>query len=130
MPRSKPQQDGINFEKRFAGLIGGQLTPGSGNQWYAKLDVSRRGILFSLKHTGKASFRITKEILREAIVAASKEGAIPAWAFDIAGEDFILMRGNDFRMLMEEDHKIIAPSKRAARRKRASTPSLMRDREE
>lgn len=130
MARTKEQQAGIDYEKKLADLIGARIQPGSGNQWYAKLDLAGRSVLWSLKHTGKASFRITKEILREAIVAASKEGAIPAWAFDIAGEDFILMRGNDFRMLMEEDHKIIAPSKRAARRKRASTPSLMRDREE
>lgn len=130
MARTKEQQAGIDYEKKLADLIGARIQPGSGNQWYAKLDLAGRSVLWSLKHTGKSSFRITKEILREAIVAASKEGAIPAWAFDIAGEDFILMRGNDFRMLMEEDHKIIAPSKRAKRRKRASTPSLMRDREE
>jgi hypothetical protein len=130
MPRSKAQQDGIDFEKRFADLIGGQLTPGSGNQWYAKLDVSSRGILFSLKHTGKNFFRITKDVLREAIVAANQEGCIPAWALDIAGEDFILMRGHDFRMLMEEDHKVVAKSKRTAKRKRAATPVLMRDKEE
>jgi hypothetical protein len=130
MARSKEQQAGIDYEKRLAEVIGARLQPGSGSQWWAKLDLSGRSILWSLKWTSKDFFRITKAVLREAIVAANKEGSIPAWAFDIAGEDFILMRGNDFRMLMEEDHKIIAQSKRTKKRKRASTPVLMRDREE
>ncbi len=130
MARTKEQQAGIDYEKHLAEVIGAHLQPGSGSKWYAKLDLSGRSILWSLKHTGKDFFRITKEILREAIVAANEEGCIPGWAIDIAGEDFVLMRGHDFRMLMEEDHKVIAQSKRSAKRKRAATPVLMRDKEE
>lgn len=126
MSRGKEQQAGIDYEKKLAALVGGRLTPGSGNQWFAKGDISTRVVKWWLKHTGKQSFTISKAILREAIVAANEEGAIPAWAFDIAGEDFILMRGNDFRMLQEEEEKIIPSNKSAAKRRLASTSVLRR----
>lgn len=130
MARGKDQQAGIDYEKRMAKVIGARIQPGSGNQWFAKLDLSGRSVLWSLKHTGKDFFRITKAILSEAIHAANDEGSIPGWMIDIAGEDFVLMRGNDFRMLMEEETKIIAEDKGAAKRRRAGTSSLRRGIEE
>lgn len=126
MPRGKEQQAGTDYEKKLAKLVGGRLQPGSGNMWFAKGDISTRAVKWWLKHTGKLSFTISKAILNEAIEAANKDGSIPAWAFDIAGEDFILMRGNDFRMLQEEEEKIIPVDKNAAKRRRAGTSALRR----
>lgn len=125
-----PQEKGFDYEKQMAAKIGARLQPGSGSQWYAKLDLSGRGMLWSLKHTGKDFFRISKAILSEGIGAANEAGAIPGWMIDIAGEDFVLMRGNDFRMLMEEETKVIAEDKGAAKRRRASRSVLRRGMEE
>jgi hypothetical protein len=36
MPRTFEQSRGIQFEKTVSDLLGGQLTPGSGNKFYAK----------------------------------------------------------------------------------------------
>ena len=42
MPRGKEQQAGIDYEKKLAETIGARIQPGSGSQWYAKLDLSGR----------------------------------------------------------------------------------------
>lgn len=124
--RGKEQQKGIDYEARLAKLLGADLVPGSGNQWYAKGDLSGRAILWFLKHTGKDFFRVSKAVLHEAITASNKTGAIPAWAIDIAGEDFIMMRANDFIMLHEEDFEVAKPTKVARKRKRAGTLLILR----
>src|SRR5690349_881755 len=109
-----PQEEGIAYEERLAALLGTTPIVGSGNQWFAKLDLDVASIMFSLKHTGKESLSVTKKILREAITEATKMGskqAIPAVAVDIAGEDFVILRANDFAKLMEEDAKFVPQSK-------------------
>lgn len=131
--RTQAQEDGLAYEERLASLLGAKLQPGSGSQWYAKLDLDAIEILFSLKHTGKQSLKVTPSILREAIQEATKlgsKGAIPAVATDIAGEDFVLLRVNDFAKLMEEETKFV-PAKRAdIKRSRASVPEVLRKAQE
>lgn len=127
MPRTKAQQDGLDYEKKFAKALGAEVTPGSGNQWYAKLDVGRKGILVSLKHTGKDALRVTRSILSEAIREARKTGAMPMLGVDIAGEDFVVMRREDFIALVQEEASIARPTKSDAKRARAKQPLILRD---
>lgn len=130
MPRGKEQQAGIDYEERMAKVIGARVQPGSGNQWYAKLDLSGRGMLWSLKHTGKDFFRLSRAIMLEGIKAAVDEGCIPGWLVDIAGRDYVIMLSEDFMMLMEEEHKVVKQSKSRARHRAAAVPALLRDQEE
>ena len=126
---STPQEDGNAYEERLASLLGAKVQPGSGSQWFAKLDVDVASIMFSLKHTGKQSLTVTKGILAEAIHHATKmgsKGAIPAVAVDIAGEDFVVLRANDFARLMEEDAKFVPQAKADVKRARASVPEALR----
>ncbi len=124
-----PREKGLEYEERLAALLGARIQPGSGNQWFAKLDLDVAEILFSLKHTSKASLSVTRNILSEVIHHATKigsKGAIPAVAVDIAGEDFVLLRANDFAKLMEEDAKFVPQSTASRKRHRASIPEALR----
>ena len=131
--RTQAQKDGLAYEERLADLLSAKLQPGSGNQWYALLDLDTVEILFSLKHTGKTSLSVTRYILREAIQAATglgKRGAIPCVATDIDGEDFIILRANDFAKLMEEEVKFVKPSRAEEKRQRAAIPEVLRKAQE
>lgn len=130
MPRSKEQQEGIDYEIRMGKRIGADVQVGSGNMWFAKLDLAGRGMLWSLKWTSKESFRLTKKVLGEAIREALKDGSVPGLMIEVAGESFTVLRTNDFIMLMEEESKVVEEDKGARRRRRAALPSLLRDREE
>jgi hypothetical protein len=128
-----PQQQGRGFEKDFAEAFGAELQPGSGNQWYAKLDVRGREILWSLKHTTGKSITITRKILREAIQEATKigsQGAIPGIAADVENEIFIVMRAQDFAMILAEDIRIVTAERAEVKRARAMTPLALRREEE
>jgi hypothetical protein len=126
-----PQEEGRHWERRFAKLLGADLVPGSGSQWFAKLDVNDRTILWGLKWS-KDSFKITKGILREVIKHATKIGSsnsIPGWGFEIGGEDFVLLRANDFVALFEDGNYVIEPLASAQKRARSKVPLILRDKE-
>lgn len=130
MPRGKEQQAGIDYEHKFAKIFGVVPQVGSGNQWYAKLDVGARELLCSLKHTGKDRLSVTADILREAIQQSTKigsKGAIPVLGVDIAGEDFVILRTNDFAALLEEEVRIVPVRKANAKRARAAVPQILRE---
>lgn len=129
MPQTKAQRDGLKYEVKFASRFGVKPTAGSGNQWFAKLDVGAHRILCSLKHTGKKSLSVTPAILREAIQEATKigsKGAIPVVGTDISGEDFVILRADDFALLLEEEVKIAKVSRAKLKRARASIPEVLR----
>lgn len=124
------QDDGRSFEERFADLVGGKLTPGSGNQWYALMDVGGKAILWSLKHTGKKSLSVSPGILREVIKAATGIGGrnmIPGIATDISGESFVVMRADDFAQLFQENIEITPARSADVKRARAKIPQALRD---
>jgi hypothetical protein len=108
---------GRAFEEDFAHRIGAKLQPGSGNQWFAKLDLKGRSFLWSLKSTTKASFRITTDMLAETIHAVYGPGGqggntLPGMAIRIADEDFVVMRATDFITLVQDEVKIAPADKR------------------
>lgn len=127
-----PKERGKEREAEFAEEFGLSLVPGSGNQWHSKLDVSGQGVRWSLKWTGKDSYRITKKDVEEAIEATrslSGTGEIPMWAFDVAGHDMVMMRKDDFKQMQVGELKVL-PEKRtktAERERLSNIPVLMRD---
>jgi hypothetical protein len=111
---------GLAFEKDFANRLGAKLQPGSGNQWFAKLDVKGRSFLWSLKSTTKASIRLTTDMLAETIHAVDGPGGkggntLPGMAVRIADEDFVVLRASDFINLVREEVKIAPADKRTAK---------------
>lgn len=128
MPKT-PQDQGRQYERDFAEKLGGKVVVGSGNQWFAKLDVGDRTILWSLKHTGKDFLRVTRKILGEAITEATKigsKGAIPGVAVDIAGEDFVILRADDFVALFEDGQYAVPMTSSRQKMARAKIPEALR----
>lgn len=126
-----PREKGLEFEKEFAKRLGGKLQPGSGNQWFAKLDVSGKSFLWSLKYTSKESFLITRSILHEAVRAVigpggRGEGTYPGLAVRIVDEDYIIMRANDFYDLVASEVEILAPTKREVKMRQGNVPTFKR----
>ena len=134
-PGDTPQQKGRRFEKFWSKFFGVAPVKGSGNQWYAKLDVNTTSFLFSLKHTDKSSFTITKNIVKEVEDAIHGQGGIGgstigAVATSVEGEVFVVFRGEDFlRMVQSGDFAYVVPSKAEQKRARSRVPALLRDEE-
>lgn len=133
--RNKDQQAGIDFENEFNKKIGGKLVPGSGSRWHSKLDVNGKSILWSLKCTKFDSFRMTKDLLWEAITAVSGPGGkgsstYPGMAVRMGSEDFVVMRLSDFMEIFTEEEKIFKTDKTHAKKKAAMTPKFNRSEQE
>lgn len=124
---STPQQKGRLFEKIWGKLLGTKPQPGSGNKWYAKLDVADGTILWSLKYTEKKSFPLTKELMAEAEEAVTGN-EIPGLAISVEGHPFVVLQADDFLRLCESgDYKYIVPSRAEQKRQQSKIPSLFRD---
>lgn len=134
-PGEKPQKTGRRFEAFWASLFGVKPVKGSGSLWYAKLDVNDASILWSCKHTEDQSFRVSKELMREAETAVIGQGGIggetiPGIATSVQGEVYITLHAEDFLRLFQQDSKWIPKSKGEEKRARSRIPSLLRDQEE
>src|SRR4051812_10344961 len=95
-PGTTPQNEGGRFEKFWARLFGTEPTRGSGNIWYAKLDVGDIRFLWSCKFTDAESFRVSKGTIREVQDAINAPGgiggsAIPGVATAIDGGSEVLV---------------------------------------
>jgi hypothetical protein len=120
------QERGYSFEKVFGDVLGLEPTRGSGNQWFAKMDLNGAAILVSCKHTDAESFRVTKGHLREIQRACTGEQE-PALAIDVDGEVFIVQRAGDWIASRTSDAaQFIEPSKADAKRARSKVPVLLR----
>lgn len=131
--RKTPQQRGYDFEDAWADLFGTSVQKGSGNLWYAKLDVPSGQMIWSLKHTDAESFRVTGDMIEEAIQAVYGPmgrglGTIPAWAIQV-GKDrrrLAMMEANDLVKLLTEGVTVRQPSKGEVKRARANMTALER----
>jgi hypothetical protein len=131
-PGESPQKSGRRFERFWAALFGVEPQKGSGNVWYAKLDVGDGTFTFSCKWTEKESHSISKELLREADNAIRENGdnSIPAIAIALDGgtETVVVCRASDFvRILESEQSRYIVPTKGEQKRRRSRLPGLLRD---
>jgi hypothetical protein len=124
-----PQEEGRRFERFWSALFGVKPTRGSGNLWWAKLDVGDTTFLFSCKNTIHASFSLTKALMREVEEAIKGGDAIPAIATAIENHEvFVTLRAEDFLRLIQSDKaKYIVPSKGEQKRARGKIPALLRD---
>lgn len=122
---------GLKYEKDFARKIGGKIVPGSGNKWYAKLDVRSSSIIWSCKYTSKVSFSLTKDILYEAWRAAigpGGSGTIPALAINIesADEEVVVLRLSDFLSLLQDERKLFEPTGKSKKMLQSAVPKFRR----
>lgn len=131
-PGESPQRSGRRFEKFFAKVMGVEPQKGSGNTWFAKLDVADGSITWSLKFTSHESISISKALLREADNAIHQNGdnSIPgiAAAIDNGSEVIIAMRYADFvRLLSTNSGSYITPTRGEQKRSRAGIPGILRE---
>lgn len=133
MPDRQAIEAGLAYEESFAGRWGGEQVVGSGNTPRRKLDVNGGVILASLKWTGGKSFRITNDVVREAIEGATGPGGmsadmIPAVVvrLDEIDEEWMMLRVSDMLSLLRGDVEFsIAPTKRQIKRA-AAEPAFTR----
>lgn len=136
-PRRRPgessQKHGTRFEKFWAKIFGVEPTRGSGNQWFAKLDVGDGSILWSCKHTDSESFSMTKKLMREAEDAINGPGGVggttlPGIATSLDGDVYVTLRAEDFLRIVQSDAvTYVTPSMGAQKRARSKIPALLRD---
>jgi len=131
-PGDSPQKSGRRFERLWAKVFGTEPQAGSGNQWFAKLDVADGSITWSLKWTSHESLSLSKKLLQEADKAIYENGdnSIPgiAMAIDNGAEVVVAMRASDFLRLIQSDQaRYITPTKGEQKRRLAGTPTLLRD---
>lgn len=127
----RPQDIGGEFERSFAAKIGGKVVLGSGNQWFAKLDVGSKSFLWSLKATAKESFSLTRGMLHETIRAVYGPGGkggdiIPGMAVCVQDEEYVVLKLDDFLNLVREDIKLVKPTKRQEQKAQGSIPRFSR----
>lgn len=127
------QERGREWESDFAEEFGLTLVPGSGSPWWSgKLDVTGEGARWSLKWTNKESFSVTRKIIREAVEATRGLGGtseIPLWAFNIQGEELVMMRKEDFKAIQARELNVLPEvrTKTVERTRLAEIPILLRD---
>lgn len=121
-----PQQEGRDFEADLAVAFGIDVTPGSGNQWFSKLDLKGKGVRISAKASRKHVI-VDDELIDEAI-AGCDDGRIPLWAIRVPAGDFIMLDIEDFKSFVAGDIQLndIPHTKRDERKVRADTPQLLR----
>lgn len=119
------QERGYSFEKVFGDVLGLEPTRGSGNQWFAKMDINGAEILVSCKHTDADSFRVTKGHLREIQKACVGEQE-PVMAIDVNGEVYIVQRAGDWIASRTSEASFITPNKSDVKRARTRVPILLR----
>lgn len=130
----RPQEIGRVHETYLAKTLGGSVVPGSGNQWYAKLDVEADSIIFSCKATNAKSMRIDRSMIDEMQNAAhglmGQPGTIGAMSVWLEGGEcrLIVLMEQDFIWLCEGQLEIsFKPTKTAEKIAKGKIPTLMRE---
>jgi hypothetical protein len=77
-------------------MIGGTRNAGSGNGWVRKSDVRNREYLIEAKWTEHRSYRLRLDDLHVVAHHADLEGRTPAICLEIAGENFVVLREQDW----------------------------------
>lgn len=126
------QDQGREYEKQIAAEFGLNLVPGSGSQWFAKLDSYGKGFRASIKWTSKESYRVTKKDIDELIEVATGVGGtgeIPIWVLHFNEQDFVLLRKQDFLSWSKGEISIEKEQRAgtAKRSARADIPVLLRE---
>jgi hypothetical protein len=124
------QERGLLFEKEVANLLNGKLTPGSGNKFYAKNDITAGGLSISAKSQKEFSWSQIKRYLDQSIDDSIGSGNIPVLALDDDGdkEQYIVMRLSDLAKAFKDEIKLDSKSKSKGIQKRetAEVPLMLR----
>jgi hypothetical protein len=85
-------------EIRAAAHYGGTRTPGSGNGWIKKADVSTENLLIELKTTTKDSFSLKVSDLSKIFDQALIDGKMPVFEIEFAerGITCVVLNKEDF----------------------------------
>lgn len=126
------QNLGFIFEKELAEEFGLEKVPGSGSKWHSKLDLKGNNTRWSLKATSKERWPISVRDLHEAkeqCFGPGGDGSTPIWAARIQGEDYIILRKEDFKLFQNGEIKLIneIKTKAAEREARSKVPALLRE---
>lgn len=125
-----PQERGRAWEEIWRKKVQGNLQPGSGNQFNARLDVRSKAITWSCKWTAEDGFRVSRRIIQEnvdATEAPGGNGSMPGLAIRLEGAgDFVVLRADDFLQLLTEP-PLIAADKAANKRASARVPELFKE---
>jgi hypothetical protein len=120
------------FESIWAKIFGVKPQPGSGNKWFAPMDVGDGSILWNLKHSERGILRFdtyrVRDLMREAQDATESPNVLPGVATSEDGEQFVILRAEDFVRLCETgEYRYITPSRAEIKRQRGNIPALLRD---
>lgn len=137
--RGREQQAGYDWEEELGKDLGLKVTPGSGNQWFARMDLDDKGVVIQLKATKEDSFpwRDMIAALNECERYIGSPGGPPQDSFAIAairtssldpgaGDDIICIRAGEFKRLMQAGITLGTQSKAEAKQERARTSELDR----
>jgi hypothetical protein len=99
-----PSELGRLREKKYAKRIGGQLQPASGalNCPRHKGDIKTKLFLIDSKLTGKKVYLLTADTLEKITREALAINKIPALSVEVGGEQFVILRDQDFQAIREE----------------------------
>lgn len=126
---------GTEFEKEMEKELGLTRVPGSGNQWYSKLDLIGKAARWSLKYTSSKSYRLTQSDVDEAVEATQSltgDARVPLMLIRLEDEeyDLVVIRKRDFFAWQNREIDLsgieekIKPSD--IRRARSKVPALLR----
>lgn len=123
---------GLEFEHLFAKSVLSKPNPGSGNKWYARMDIVDSLITWSCKFTSKKSFSLKQSDIDEVVGVATGPGSndsIPALAIRIGTSDYdvVVLRKDDFLRIVQEETKYVQATKTEAKRKRTKIPRLLQE---
>jgi hypothetical protein len=125
---------GYSFEEDFAREMGGDLQPGSGNQWWCKQDIDGLKKLWQLKSTTTKVNPLNLDVIKDTIDAVEAPGGVggdyePGWALEIGGEVFVMERLSDWKRRFTEHEKLSLglETKGEAKRRAARSPQLLRE---
>lgn len=90
------------FEQQVAKDFKASVTPSSGNQWFAKGDVSSKEYKISCKSTDKESFTLKKADWLEIQKIAFASGVVPLLAVDLNGKKLIILDYDEYLSSIEE----------------------------
>ena len=90
-------------EATIASETGGKVTPGSGNRWHAKGDVSEPQYLIEAKRTDAKSFVLKSEELIKITFEAMAAGKEPVMHVQIGKMDVAVIPWYLFRQLTNTD---------------------------
>lgn len=96
------QKKGREYEKQLAKEYGGKTSPGSGNHWAAKSDITAGKFLLEVKHTTTGKYTLKSVDLNNLTKYAIRRGLIPAFQIGYYGKgEVVVLTNADFHHISE-----------------------------